>query len=323
MIVDLLLNRTAESDPYYEGLNLIRDNLWPYNRTMFFVVFSAYIKHKQERDIDSLEPHWAFIRKEFDENGALTQECLGKLSNIVEVCRKYATPILQQERYDYYPLIHEIQKFASDRHAYREHYDAAVGRMVESIDNLNKLSDAAFPYLKAGLPALRIGMGVYGSCGRFEMRPKQSEETSNKTNFDLEIVQTVNIDGNEIYGSRGSVDEQREKSDIDYCVFIDGGKEDKDLGPLALMFWNRMKFYLEENGFDYDGKELVASRTPNTLGPDAFNDCFVLVDRYMPLISSKAVVTTELRNEGHVRNRHFQILTELRPVLNGEFPSGI
>lgn len=286
MIVDLLLRVRTDADPFKEGINLIREKLWPYNRTLFFVVFSEYISHKLDHKLGVFEPHWTFVKKEI-EDGKLTQNCLDMLKNIIDACRNYAPPFVKQERFDSFAIVHEIQKYAGKHQAQSVAYNSAVERIGKSVDILNRLSDAAIPYLKAGRPTLRIAMGVYGSCGRLEKRPEKTE------------------DDEKCY----------EKSDIDFCVFFDGGKE---LGSLALMLWNRMKFYMETEGWEFEGKEAVDGRTPNILGPEAVEDAFVLVNRYMPIINVQAVENANLKDDAHVRDRHFQILTELRPVFNGE-----
>lgn len=302
LIVDLQLDVASAADPYEEGTHLIRDRLWTYNRTAFFVVFSEFIPDKQVREFNKLEPHWSFVQKVSVEGGVkltadvqlsgasnrvgqktLSQSCLEKLKVMVDACRESAPPPLIPERLDSFVITQRIQNFSVSRPAHTQIYSAAIDRIRESVNVLNMLSAAAEPYVKAGRPSLQLAIGVYGSCGRLEKRPKNS--------------------------------------DIEFAVFIEGNRDDvgQPLRELAVMFWNRMMFFVETQGWEYEGQAIVNTRNPKILGSDAADEAFVLLDKYMPIISAHALVNVDFsKSQSHVRNRHLQILTELRPVFNSE-----
>ena len=296
LVVDLQLDVTSAADAYEEGTHLIRDRLWIYNRTAFFIVFSEFIPETPVREFNKLEPHWTFVQKEsvleeHKQSGVsnrvgrkiLSQNCLDKLKLMVDACRESAPPTLIPERLDSFVITQGIQNFSAERHSQKQNYSAAFDRISESVKVLNMLSAAAEPYVKAGRPSLQLAIGVYGSCGRLEKRPNNS--------------------------------------DIEFAVFIEGGRDDvgQPLSELAVMFWNRMMFFVEKQGWEYEGKAIVNTRNPKILGSDAADEAFVLLDKYMPIISADAVVNVNFpKSQAHVRNRHLQILTELRPVFNSE-----
>ena len=201
LVVDLQLDVTSAADAYEEGTHLIRDRLWIYNRTAFFIVFSEFIPETPVREFNKLEPHWTFVQKEsvleeHKQSGVsnrvgrkiLSQNCLDKLKLMVDACRESAPPTLIPERLDSFVITQGIQNFSAERHSQKQNYSAAFDRISESVKVLNMLSAAAEPYVKAGRPSLQLAIGVYGSCGRLEKRPNNS--------------------------------------DIEFAVFIEGGRDD-------------------------------------------------------------------------------------------------
>src|SRR5947209_5857254 len=111
IIVDLVLGTAKESDPE-EGKTIIQEQLWPIDRTTFFIVFSGYIEEKTLHRLNTIEPHWTFVKKEFDGNG-LTEECLTNLYNIVERCKEYSSPALKVPKYEPYDWTNQIDSYQS------------------------------------------------------------------------------------------------------------------------------------------------------------------------------------------------------------------
>jgi hypothetical protein len=277
VIVDLVLDTSKEPDEH-EGLNTIRDILWPIDRTTFFIVFSAFIEHRTLPSLNKAEPHWTFIKKE-RLDGRLTETCLDNLFYILQSCKDYSSPILDVPQYDSFGWIDHISTYLRTyRPGTNEFHEEVVENIKRSISILNELGQTAAYYVKAGQQSQYVGIGIYGSCGRLEMR---------------------------------------EDSDIECSVYYSDLASSMPNKTLAVTFWNRITKFMALQGWEYEGqKEIDNSPTKLLVSTQANED---LENRFRPVISKEILFGENLELHPHVRNRHFQILTELRPVFNPDF----
>jgi hypothetical protein len=277
IIVDLVLDTSKEADEH-EGLNTIRDTLWPIDRTTFFIVFSAFIEQRTLPSLNKLEPHWTFIKKEKSAD-TLTDTCLDNLYHVLQSCRDYSSPILDLPQYDSFDWIDHISTYLRlYRPGLTEFHEGVVENIKLSINILNELVRAATYYVKAGQQSHYVAIGIYGSCGRLEMR---------------------------------------EDSDIECSVYYSDLSSSIPNKSLAVAFWNRITKYMSLQRWEYEGQEKIeSSRDKILVSTQADED---LENKFRPVISKEILMNENLNLHPHVRNRHFQILTELRPVFNPEF----
>lgn len=277
VIVDLVLDTSKEPDEH-EGLNTIRDVLWPIDRTTFFIVFSAFIEHRTLPPLNRVEPHWIFIKKERI-GDRLSDTCLDNLYNILQSCRDYSSPTLDIAQYDSFEWIDPISTYLRlYRPGVNEFHEEVVENIKRSVSILNELGQTAAYYVKAGRQSSGVAIGIYGSCGRLEMR---------------------------------------EDSDIECSAYYSDSTSSIPNKSLAVAFWNRITKYMALQGWEYEGQEKIEnSPTKLLVSTQADED---LENKFRPVISKEILMNENLDLRPHVRNRHFQILTELRPVFNPDF----
>jgi predicted nucleotidyltransferase len=270
IIVDLVLET---QDDAHEGFRTIRRDLWPLDRTAFFIVFSQYLEDKTIPSLNRFEPHWAFVKKELSPNNNLSTHCLDNLYRIVEQCADYASPVMETPQYRVSEWTQQVRDYDS-RFNLVDSREIVVKNIERSVDVLNDLAKAAAQYTKAGRPSKEIAIGVFGSCGRMEMR----------------------------------VD-----SDIECSVYY----SDDTNNIVASTFWNRITRYISSKGWPYEGQEEVENSPSGFLLPSQVGESFE--NKFIPLIAKQKFLEADLNVETQVRDRHFQILTELRPIFNPAF----
>lgn len=283
MIVDLHLNQQQDADPYREGTKLIRERLWPYNRTMFFIVFSEHIKHFESIEFNVFEPHWCFVRKvKGTEGKPLSDDCLETLIALAQRCKEFSPAVLKLPALETANWVLALQVFGERQK--KGAYQGAIERMQQSAAILHSLSEEAAQYAKVGAPALQIAVGVFGSCGRLEMR---------------------------------------DDSDIEFSVYFEGGISKNPTIKLAVMLWNRMMSYMDLRGWKYEGREEIQDNVPKILLTRDAELASEFGERYMPLVSIDDLISSDPRKNGNLRNRHLQVLTQLRAVFNPECVYGL
>ncbi len=276
IIVDLVL-RTAKEPDMEEGKKIIQEQLWPIDRTAFFIVFSGYIEEKTLPPLNTIEPHWTFVRKELDGSGGLTEECLARLNTIVERCKAYSSPALKVPKYEPYDWTNQIDRYQSpfDKNSFSE---PVRENIVRSVNILNELAQAAAYYIKAGEPSRQLAIGIFGSCGRLEMRGD---------------------------------------SDIECSVYYSDLDSQEPYRKLAVAFWNRITRFMKSKGWRYEGQEKVETSPTKLLVFTQADE--VLQNKFYPVIKRDNLVKADPKQYSQYRNRHFQVLTELRPIFNPDF----
>jgi len=275
VISDLRLNTRVNASET-EGLDLIRAHLWPVDRTTLFVVYSQYMPGEEHRRKFPVEPYWTFVTKQVDtKEGPLAGDSLAELTAVVKECRRYILPTLEIPTYNAHGPVSVLEEYVRARPHSHEQLSAARKSIEGSCERLNALARAASYYNRAGAESAFIGVGVYGSCGRMEMRRDSDIECS-------------------VYYSPGA----------------SGANERR---KLAVAFWNRITRYMRSEKWVFEGVEMVAENPSGLLLERQATDA--LENGYQAVFNSNSILGTPMTKEPHVRNRHLQILTELRPVL--------
>jgi hypothetical protein len=110
--------------------------------------------------------------------------------------------------------------------------------------------------------------------------------------------------------------EKRPDSDVEFSVYYDPGEEveNRELLHLAVTCWNRMARFCHKNGLPFELQKHLLEDEHWVLG---VNDVKAqLENTYLPVIDLGTLLRTDLRRNATVRNRYYQVLTELRPVFN-------
>jgi hypothetical protein len=172
VIVDLVLG--TQNSPH-EGLDAVRNDLWQLDRTTFFVIFSQYLEENTLPPLNKFEPHWAFVRKETADID-LNEQCLENLFNVAEHCRECSSPVMATPQYQLQEWLRQLEDYKSPF----DPIDSGVVRknIGRSVDILDDLARAAAQYTKAGQQSRQIAIGIFGSCGRLEMRDDSDVECS-------------------------------------------------------------------------------------------------------------------------------------------------
>jgi hypothetical protein len=273
IIVDLHLGGRKD-----EGIDIIRKFLWPADRTTFFVIFSEHLSEIDAIKPDEVNPYWFFIEKEFEENKELDSTCMKRLCNVVETCRRYCTPQFFTPRYRAHEFLEHIEEYLSEHKIvrFREQVNEVVrSSIIDSTERLNDCAQASSLFYRAGLKASEIGIGIFGSCGRCEVRPD---------------------------------------SDIEFTVFFMDGDAPGESEELAIIFWNRLMSHVRSKGWKFEGKDIIEINNPPMLFRKDIS--YDLKDEYCHLIPIDELLKIKLQSEPQIRNRHFQILTELKPIFN-------
>lgn len=280
IIVDLELDGIAD-----KGWKIIDNHLWPSNRTAFFIVFS---KHKdEETTIRANKPqaNRTFLWKG-EGDGPIEDHILNKLKSLVDECYRISSPELPLPFYDEYEIAYNFYSSSTFQPSDRGKIEKAYfDPICLSVDRLNDCIDIARFFDRAGMLSKNIGIGVFGSCGRMESH----------RNSDIEIV--VFFDP---------------KSDTDDEVF-----------DFACRFWNRMRFALEGRGYSFEGKSWVETEPSKLLNPktvyDRTDDFQMIANQLIPVVNIEMFERGKKKCLDQLRNKAFQVLTEMRPIFNPDF----
>jgi hypothetical protein len=264
------------------GSSLIEEVLWPMDRTAVFVVYSALlVPGAPSNAAVAPGPHCLFVRKVVT-NGAPTTESLEELLQNVRVAIESVGTELPEARLDIASALSAVTDFDREVVQLRP---VEIRKIIESsvqrsIDVLTDLVTAARPLRTLGGIASHLGVGVYGSCGRLEMR----------SGSDVEMSAVV-----------GPL-----PSDIDRGVAWER----------ALHMWNRVACHLDQSPkyADFEGSELFRAGRFGMLELEDVPQ--TMEDRFLPIISVDAVLRPERRDAHASLLRTLQIIGELRPVFN-------
>jgi CheY-like chemotaxis protein len=258
IVVDLNLQQLAEFDTE-EGLKLIRDELWPVDRTTLFVIFSRY-----ELKLDNLpklvEPHWCYVKKEIDpDTNGLSSECLNRLTDIIITACKSTPAYLETPKFNMLELISEYEQFRKVSSSFNPH-DGPRQSMIMSVDLLDRIANGAIGYARAGALANHVGLAVFGSCGRLELR---------------------------------------DHSDIEMCAYYTEDDEGL-AKQMAVLLWNRATKLIVANGRRFEGEQLVKDNPDgllnvNQVGEDLPNR-FLPVLAVAPILDLRASRAPQIRN---------------------------
>jgi hypothetical protein len=281
VIVDYNLGRTVDSR---EGRELMRSTLWEVDRAAIFIAFSRYVHEKDKGDppdLRSLQPYRVLVPKDVDGQNRITTGSLSELVAVVKKCREIAIPVLEHPRHETYRMAAELEDYLTRSTLGATEYPPVVKqRILDSETVLEKLSAAAVHIARGGRRTTRLGIGVYGSCGRLE---------------------------------------KRTTSDVEFSVFYDESpgtgeaRPDPEVLKLGVTCWNRIAYFCRHNGWDFELQEKIDRKPGYLQVRDAGNQ---LENRYLPVISVGTLLSADLQLQAGVRNRYFQVLTELRPIFN-------
>ncbi len=151
-----------------------------------------------------------------------------------------------------------------------------ASNISRSIHVLNELARAGATYVKAGNASQQVALGIFGSCGRLEMR---------------------------------------EDSDIECSVYFRGANN-----RVASTFWNRITRYISANNnwsYKYEGQNDIENSPTGFLLENQAGEKFE--NKFIAMLDVDRFLAANLDTEPEIRDRHFQILTELRAVFNPDF----
>jgi len=276
VIVDLNIK-----DSVIKGKQIIENNLWPVDRTTFFVIFSEHLDKLKSISPYSVNPHWTFVDKELTD-GELNDECLTKLRQVIDKYSEYCNPYFTTPSFSGYEYIDRINQYRRENKHVSEHIRELLNGFVkesiaDSITIINKCSETASSFSRAGFPSTKICIGIFGSCGRLEKRPK---------------------------------------SDIEYVVYYEEDPDPKENLTLSVACWNRIMKFMIAECLDFEGAHIIKKNNPPILKiKDAST---TLTNNYIPIISIDEILKKRLDKNPQIRDRHFQILTELRCIFNND-----
>jgi hypothetical protein len=272
IIVDLVLNT---QDNAHEGLKTIRYKLWPFDRTAFFVVFSQYLEERTAVDLNTFGPHCAFVKKKVAAGNRLTAKCLRNLVTIVEECVEYSSPLMDSPQYEVGDWTQQLDEYKlQSKVSLEDSVRDVADNISRSIQVLNELATATTSYAKAGNASRQVAIGIFGSCGRLEMR---------------------------------------KDSDIECTVYF----RDLTNDLVASTFWNRITRYIAAKAdwsYNYEGHKDIKESATGFLLPDQEGE--KIENKFFPLIRIERFLEANIDTDPELRDRHFQILTELRGVFN-------
>ena len=274
VIADLDLGFSQEVDPQ-QGLDLIIDHIWPYDRTTLFVIFSAYIDSKAFAASSTIRPHWCCVKKICEPGSReLMPSCLDELLAVVGACAQVISPDFPTPHFDSYGYLRALTGPSGVPARYTRQIEECI---VRSVSLLNQLALAAVPFERAGSATRGLGLGVYGSCGRLEMR---------------------------------------EDSDVEFSVFYSNASSEVVDRRLVASLWTRLAYHISGMGVPMEGSGILKIEPFVLLETQVGEE---LRNRYHAVLCAESVIKADLDKEPHQRDRHFQILTELRPIFNPAF----
>jgi hypothetical protein len=105
----------------------------------------------------------------------------------------------------------------------------------------------------------------------------------------------------------------RKDSDIECTVYF----RDLTNDLVASTFWNRITRYITAKAdwsYNYEGQKDIKESATGFLLPDQEGE--KIENKFFPLIRIERFLDANLDTDPELRDRHFQILTELRGVFN-------
>lgn len=298
VIVDLVFPEAKDASPA-AGIEKLTTELWPIDRSALFIVYSGFIEECMLPSRRAVGPNCSFLEKgPTDSLGLIGAASLSSLRELVDRCRKVSSPVLRKPQVDSYSYYQTIERFIIDYELFdrAERFEPSDENPVslpspyrEVFENIRrstsilaKLTEFATNFAKAGEQCKFVTIGVFGSVGRLEMR---------------------------------------EDSDIECTVYYSEEEERRDPRRLfALTFWNRITKYIAKTGREFQGSNRLNQKTrlydKKFLKDGRANEFqpVIKISDLLPKKKDKAAFSDLM-----ISNRHFQILTEMRPIFNQEF----
>jgi len=278
VIVDLQLQGKKD-----HGIEIIQRYLLPADPTTFFIVFTQYPQKMQEVSLAEVNPHWTFVPKTFVKSKnkskkALSQKCLNHLFKVVEKYKQYCTPSLWPPRYITHTYIEQMEQF------YRDIPDKNL------MKRFKKVMWSAIERSSEFLNDVSSAAATFNRSGMLSLNT-----------------------GIGIYGSCGRL-EARTDSDIEFSVFYHEGNDPGKTKELAVIFWNRLLKYMQNLKWEVEGAKSVQENDPPILRLNQVSSD--LPNEYRPVIPINSILNKKFQKNPQIRDRHLQILTELKPVFN-------
>jgi len=289
VIVDLVF---PELKVPVAGIEKLKNELWPIDRTALFIVYSGYINEDMAPNFKEVGLNCTILSKGPTEvGGRIGPDSLRSLRQVVDKCRQVSSPVLSKPEIDSNLYRQTIEEFigkykpmasaddprnSSLPSPYREVFDD----IRRSTTVISQLTEAAGKFVKAGRQSKFLSIGIFGSAGRLEMR---------------------------------------KESDVECTVYYTDEESIDPRSLFALTFWNRITRDIEKLGFPFEGSKRLDPLTKlfdeTTLGDG-------LTNQFEPVIN-KAIVLPNKDSKDfdnlELLNRHFQILMETRPIFNEDF----
>lgn len=292
----------GEKETSHSGRELVRNELWEVDRMAIFIAFSRHVDKEDPRDpvdLRTVQPYRVLVAKDVDPKNQILAESLEELVEVVNHCREIAIPVLETPRHEVYPMIRELEDYLRRAREPSTEYTEPVKKQIfESQTVLNRLTSSASHYSRAGHRALRLAVGVYGSCGRMEKRHASDVE------FSVFYGAVPASRAEEEEEKKAKKEKEKEEED------------DRELLKLAVSCWNRMSRFCGSNGLHFEMEERMRADPRWVLRINDPNVQNQLENTYLPVIHVGTLVKADLELNAAVRNRYYQVLTELRPVFN-------
>ena len=209
IVVDLNLGGGPD-----DGMTLIKEHLWPADRSAVFVIYSRTIgEADQPQEKNLLVPMAAFVPKIVGADGSIIPENLETFVDVVKKAHACAVADVDPAVYDAAPTLAVVREFVDRFGGIKSHYTVVERSLVRSVGVLNRMAREADSFSKTGSDAYRISIVAYGSYGRMEPRPD---------------------------------------SDVEFIILVDDDdKNSRD--ALATRLWNRMMSFVESIDLKVEG----------------------------------------------------------------------
>ena len=213
IVVDLNLGGGPD-----DGMTLIKEHLWPADRSAVFVIYSQLIgEADQPQEKKSLVPMAAFVPKIVGADGSIMPENLETFVDVVKHAHACAVADVDPAVFDAGPRLAVIREFVDRFAGNKSHYISAEDTLKRSVRVLNRIAREADSFSRTGSDAYRIAIAAYGSYGRMESRPD---------------------------------------SDVEFSIFVDDDDGDSR-SDLATRLWNRMMSFVEGIPLKVEGIEVL------------------------------------------------------------------
>jgi len=276
VIVDLDLNFKSEPDPL-QDYKLIRDKLWPADRATVFIVYSKHTAEDVTGLFGAVQPSMIMLKKRI-KGTRLTEESLAELVTTAKEAYQVVRAGIEPARVDPFSHLADLRAVGLTPSAARAaSYNVAIQSLELSLKRLQLMVELCAPFVHVGSVARHLGIIVYGSCGRLEMRPE---------------------------------------SDLEFSVVVDSGAKllYPALSNVAVVLWNRVAKALEAVPVEYEGALAIDGNTHRLLTETQSDED--LPNSYRPVIGTGGVLVADLSKKPQLRNRHYQLLFEARSVFN-------